>query len=109
MRAPLISILAGCYNVSKFLKEGRLNDIFNQTFTEWELILVDDGSTDGTSEILDEEAKKEKRITVIHKENGGLGSARNAGLDVARGKYIWSFDLYDRVDSYVLYKLYYIS
>jgi len=93
-----VSIIIGCYNVAKWIHQGRLNDIFCQTYTNWELILVDDGSTDDTPALLDAEAKKDSRIIVIHKENGGLGSARNAGLDVATGEYIWSFDLDDHVD-----------
>lgn len=93
-----VSIIVGCYNVSKWLRMGRLNDIYNQTYRNWELILVDDGSTDETPTLLDTEAEKDSRIRVIHKENGGLGSARNVGLDVASGDYIWSFDVDDRVE-----------
>lgn len=96
---PKVSIIIGCYNVERWLRNGRLNDIYNQTFKDWELILVDDGSTDETPTLLDAEAKNDSRIIVIHKRNGGLGSARNAGLDIARGKYVWSFDLDDHVDS----------
>lgn len=98
MNSPKVSIIVGCYNVSKWLNEGRLNDIYNQSFSDWELILVDDGSTDESGCFIDEEAKKDRRIKVIHKENGGLGSARNAGLNVAQGKYIWSFDVDDHVN-----------
>lgn len=83
-----VSIIVGCYNVSKWLCMGRLNDIYNQTYRNWELILVDDGSTDETPALLDAEAKKDSRIRVLHKENGGLGSARNAGMDIATGDYI---------------------
>lgn len=93
-----VSIIVGCYNVSKWLCMGRLNDIYNQTYRNWELILVDDGSTDETPALLDAEAKKDSRIRVLHKENGGLGSARNAGMDIATGDYIWSFDVDDRVE-----------
>lgn len=95
---PKVSIIVGCYNVAKWLRKGHLNDIYNQTYKHWELILVDDGSTDETLELLELEAKNDSRIRVIHKENGGLGSARNAGLDVASGDYIWSFDVDDHVD-----------
>lgn len=82
---PKVSIIVGCYNVAKWLRKGHLNDIYNQTYKHWELILVDDGSTDETLELLELEAKNDSRIRVIHKKNGGLGSARNAGLDVASG------------------------
>lgn len=96
---PKVSIIVGCYNVAKWLRKGHLNDIYNQTYKQWELILVDDGSTDETLELLELEAKNDSRIRVIHKKNGGLGSARNAGLDVASGDYIWSFDVDDHVDN----------
>lgn len=97
-KSPKVSIIVGCYNVAKWLYEGRLNDIYNQTYTNWELILIDDGSTDDTPAILDAEANKDNRVKVVHKENGGLGSARNAGLDIATGEYIWSFDVDDHVE-----------
>lgn len=106
MNKPKVSIIVGCYNVAKWLEKGRLNNIYNQTYGNWELILVDDGSTDETGKLIDEEAQKDERIVILHKENGGLGSARNAGLDIARGDYIWSFDVDDEVDSDVLEKLY---
>lgn len=93
-----VSIIVGCYNVEKWLRMGRLNDIYNQTYRNWELILVDDGSTDETPALLDTEAKKDSRIRVLHKKNGGLGSARNAGMDIATGDYIWSFDVDDCVE-----------
>lgn len=95
---PKVSIIVGCYNVEKWIRQGRLNNIYNQTYSNWELILVDDGSTDNTLGLLHAEAKIDSRIRVIHKENGGLGSARNTGLDVATGKYIWSFDVDDCVE-----------
>lgn len=98
-REPKVSIIVGCYNVERWLHENRLNDIYNQTYNNWELILVDDGSTDATAKLLDAEAMREPRIRVVHKENGGLGSARNAGLDIATGDYVWSFDLDDHVEA----------
>lgn len=95
---PKVSVIVGLYNVEKFLREDRLKEIYNQTFTDWELILVDDGSTDGTAAYIDAEAEKDSRIKVIHKPNGGLGSARNAGLDIAQGEYICSIDVDDHVE-----------
>lgn len=95
---PKVSVIVGLYNVEKFLREDRLKEIYNQTFTTWELILVDDGSTDGTAAFIDAEAEKDNRIRVIHKSNGGLGSARNAGLDIAQGEYICSIDVDDHVE-----------
>lgn len=99
-----ISIIVGLYNVSRFLIEKRLLSIFQQTYSNWELILVDDGSTDNTGAICDSFAMSDSRIKVIHKENGGLGSARNAGLDIATGKYIWFYDVDDDADDELLSK-----
>ncbi len=90
-----VSIIAGIYNVSRFLREKRLACIFNQSYKNWELILVDDGSTDDSGYLCDDFAKKDGRVRVIHKENGGLGSARNAGLAIATGDYIWFYDVDD--------------
>lgn len=99
---PTVSIISGIYNVSSFLQKWRLKDIIGQTFNNWELILVDDGSTDDSGTICDDFAKKDSRIKVLHKENGGLGSARNAGLDVALGDYVWFYDVDDEVDSQLI-------
>lgn len=91
----MISIIVGIYNVSRFLREKSLSCIFGQTFNDWELILVDDGSTDDSGQLCDELASRDSRIKVIHKDNGGLGSARNAGLDAAQGDYVWFYDVDD--------------
>lgn len=99
---PKISIIVGLYNVASFLKEKQLNCIFNQTCSDWELILVDDGSTDETPVLCDRFAKQDKRVKVVHKENGGLGSARNAGMEVATGEYLWFYDVDDEVELNVL-------
>ena len=77
---PLISVIVPVYKVEPYLKEC-VDSILNQTFTDFELILVDDGSPDNCPQICDEYARKDKRVIVIHKENGGVSSARNAGLD----------------------------
>ena len=84
---PKISIIVPVYNVEKYITEC-IDSILAQTHKDWELILVDDGSIDNSGKICDEYAIKDSRIKVIHKENGGLSSARNAGLDVAKGEYI---------------------
>lgn len=99
---PKISIIVGLYNVASFLKEKQLNCIFNQTCSDWELILVDDGSTDETPVLCDRFAKQDKRVKVVHKENGGLGSARNAGMEVATGEYLWFYDVDDEAELNVL-------
>lgn len=100
----MISIIVPVYNVADYLPIC-LSSILHQTFSDFELILVDDGSTDGSGEICDGWALKDKRIKVIHKQNGGLSSARNAGLDVARGEYISFIDSDDYVASDMLNKL----
>lgn len=89
--SPEISIIVPVYKVEQYL-DRCVESILKQTFTDFELILVDDGSPDNCPKMCDEWAKKDSRIKVIHKKNGGLSSARNAGLDVARGKYIGFVD-----------------
>ena len=78
---PEVSVIVPIYNVENYL-DRCIESILGQTFTDYELILVDDGSLDNCGIICDEWKKKDKRIYVIHKENGGLSSARNAGLDI---------------------------
>lgn len=99
----LISVIIPVYQVEKYLVRC-LESVVNQTYKNLEIILVDDGSTDASGEICDEYAEKDDRIKVIHKENGGLSSARNAGLDIAQGEYIAFVDSDDWVTTdYVEY------
>ena len=91
-----ISIIVLVYNVEQYL-ENCIESILNQTFKDFELILVDDGSTDNSGKICDIYEKKDTRIKVIHKNNGGLSSARNTGLDIACGKYIGFVDSDDSI------------
>ena len=91
-----ISIIVPVYDVEKYL-ENCIESILNQTFKDFELILVDDGSTDNSGKICDIYEKKDSRIKVIHKNNGGLSSARNAGLDIACGKYVGFIDSDDSI------------
>lgn len=84
MKTPLISIIVPCYNVEQYLPQC-IESVINQTYQNWELILVDDGSPDNSGKICDEYAAKDNRIKVIHKENGGLAAARNTGQDAATG------------------------
>ena len=93
---PKISIIVPVYNVVKWLREC-MNSLINQSFKKIEIICIDDGSTDDSGKILDEYAQKDNRIKVIHKENGGVSSARNAGLDIATGEYIAFVDPDDYV------------
>jgi len=97
MHTPLVSIIVPIYKVEPYLRRC-LDSIINQTYTNLEIILVDDGSPDGCPQICDEYAAKDKRIVVIHKENGGLSDARNAGLDICKGEYISFVDSDDWVD-----------
>ncbi|MCH5275276.1 MAG: glycosyltransferase family 2 protein [Lachnospiraceae bacterium] len=83
---PFLSIVVPAYNVENYIREC-VDSILSQTFTDFELILVDDGSTDSTGKICDGYAQKDSRIRVLHKENGGLVSARKAGLLKAAGEY----------------------
>lgn len=91
---PEISIIVPVYKVEKYL-ERCVKSILAQTFTDFELILVDDGSPDNCPLMCDEWAKKDKRIKVIHKANGGAGQSRNVGLENATGKYIGFVDADD--------------
>lgn len=93
---PLTSIIVPVYNGEKYLCRC-LDSILNQTSTDWELLLIDDGSTDQSGVISDEYEARDNRISVFHKENGGLCSARNFGLDHAKGKYILNCDSDDRL------------
>ena len=93
---PEISIIVPVYNVEKYFKNC-IESILSQTFKDFELILVNDGSTDSSGNICDEYAKRDNRIKVIHQENKGQASARNKGLDIARGKYIGFVDSDDTI------------
>ena len=100
-----ISVIIPVYNVEKYLKRC-LDSVINQTFRDLEIICVNDGSTDGSSEILEEYKSKDERIIIINKVNGGLSSARNAGMKVARGEYIGFVDSDDWIDLDFFEKLY---
>ena len=100
-----LSIIVPVYKVEKQL-ERCIRSILNQSFTNFELILVDDGSPDKCGEICDEYEKKDKRIKVIHKKNGGLSDARNAGLNIAKGKYIGFVDSDDIIHSEMYERMY---
>lgn len=97
MNNPEVSIIVPVYNVEKYLPRC-IDSILAQTSTNFELILIDDGSTDKSGMICDEYAKKDNRIKVFHKENGGVSSARNIGLDNASGEWLAFIDPDDAVD-----------
>ena len=84
---PAISVIVPVYNTEKYLRRC-IDSILSQTFTDFELLLINDGSTDSSGEICDQYAAKDERIRVFHKENGGVSSARNVGLDEAKGEWI---------------------
>ena len=88
---PNISVIVPIYRVEQYLSDC-VESVLSQTYSDFELILVDDGSPDRSGAICDTFAEKDSRIRVIHKENGGLSSARNAGLDIAQGKYVYFLD-----------------
>lgn len=96
MPHPLISIIIPVYNVEKYLREC-LDSIVNQNASNYEVILIDDGSTDGSPKICDDYTDRYAKVSVIHRKNGGVSSARNAGLDVAKGEWIWFVDADDYV------------
>ena len=85
------SIIIPVYNVKSYLEQC-INSVLQQTFEDFEILLVDDGSTDGSSYLCDSFSQNDKRIRVIHKENGGLSSARNTGLKAAKGEYVLFLD-----------------
>lgn len=105
---PSVSIIVPIYNVEKQLTRC-VNSILEQTLTNIEVILVDDGSPDNCGDICDEYEKKDKRIRVIHKKNGGLSSARNAGAKIATGEYIGFVDSDDWIEKEMYQKLYKIG
>ena len=105
-KAPLLSIIVPVYKVENYLPKC-IDSILAQTFTDFELILVDDGSPDDCPALCDATAEKDARVRVIHQKNGGLSAARNAGLDAARGAWIGFVDSDDYIapEMYeVLYK-----
>ena len=101
----LISVIVPVYNVEKYL-DYCINSITNQTYNNLEILLIDDGSTDQSSAICDKWAVEDKRIKVIHKENGGLSDARNAGMQMAKGTYIAFIDSDDWIEKYYIEYLY---
>ena len=94
---PRISIIVPVYNVEKYIYRC-IDSILAQTFTDFELILIDDGSLDNCGRICDEAFQKDSRVKAIHKTNGGLSSTRNVGLDIAKGDYVVFIDSDDYIE-----------
>ena len=105
---PKVSIIIPVYNVEDYLCEC-VNSIISQELTDIEIILVDDGSTDLSGKMCDDFAKIDSRVRVIHKENGGLSSARNAGIDICKGDYVGFVDSDDVVSKEMFFCLYELS
>lgn len=104
MMDKLISVILPVYNEKRFLTQA-LTSVCLQTYSQLEIIMVDDGSTDGSGVLCDDLAIRDSRIKVIHKENGGLSSARNAGLDVCTGDYICFLDSDDYMEPVCIERL----
>lgn len=107
MSSPKISIIVPVYKVEKYLRRC-LDSIVSQTFTDWECILVDDGSPDNSGEMCDEYADKDKRFRVFHQENAGVSAARNKGLDEAKGEWIGFVDSDDWIEK-EMYEFFYTN
>ena len=107
-RQPLISVIIPVYNVEKYLDKC-VKSVINQTYKNLEIILVDDGSPDNCPQMCDDWAKKDSRITVLHKENDGVSSARNAALDIASGDYIGFVDSDDYIEKIMYEELVFAS
>ena len=101
---PKVSVIVPIYNVEQYLYEC-IESVLAQTFSDFELILVDDGSPDGCGAICDSYVEKDCRIRVIHKENGGLSDARNAALNIACGNYLYFLDSDDMIAPDLLQKV----
>ncbi len=105
LKAPQISVIVPVYNVEAYL-EKCVDSILDQSFSDFELLLIDDGSPDECGRICDDYAEKDQRVRVFHKENGGVSSARNTGLDNCRSKYLTFCDSDDHLEPDWLDKLY---
>ena len=98
MNKPMISVIVPVYNAEKYLQRC-VDSILKQSFTDFEVLLIDDGSHDRSGELCDEYGEKDNRVRVFHKENGGVSSARNVGLDNASGEYISFVDADDYLET----------
>lgn len=98
---PIISVIVPCYNQAQYLDEC-LQSVLDQTYQDWECIIVNDGSPDNTEEIAKPWVEKDSRFIYLYKENGGLSSARNAGIREARGEWILPLDADDKIGNQYL-------
>ena len=102
--APLVSVIVPVYKTEKFIHRC-IDSVLNQTYSNWEMILVDDGSPDACGQICDSYAEKDGRIHVIHQENQGLSAARNAGIKICKGEWIYFLDSDDFIVEDALEKM----
>lgn len=98
MDTPLISVIVPCYNQAQYLDEC-LQSVLEQTYQNWECIIVNDGSPDNTEDVAKKWTEKDRRFKYLKKENGGLSSARNAGIEAAQGEWILPLDADDKIGS----------
>ena len=103
MNNPLVSVIVPCYKQAHFLPET-LNAVLNQTYDNWECIIVDDGSPDNTIEVANSFILRDKRFKLVSQENQGLAMARNNGIAASRGYFILPLDSDDMIDSTYLEK-----
>lgn len=108
MTVPAISVIVPVFNAEAYLRQC-IESVLAQTFTDWQLIIVDDGSTDGSASIYSRFLSVDKRISLISKPNGGLSSARNAGIDAAEGSFLFFLDADDELYPHTLSTLYSIA
>lgn len=104
MNKSIISVVIPIYNMEKYLNKC-IESVINQTYRNLEILLIDDGSTDNSPGMCDEWAKKDNRIKVFHKTNGGLSDAKNYGIEHASGKFIGFVDSDDWIDKNMYYNL----
>src|SRR5688572_9544736 len=105
MSVPKVSVVVTAYNLEAFIAQC-LETIISQTFTDFECIVVNDGSIDNTRKIVEQYTKKDSRLRLISKENGGVSTARNTGFDAAQGEYIIFLDGDDFFEPHLLERLY---
>lgn len=103
MNQPQVSIIVPCYNLAQYMDEA-LQSIYNQTYTHWECIIVDDGSQDNTNEVSKKWEVKDSRFIYLYKENGGVSSARNIGIEKAKNEFILTLDADDKYEPNFLEK-----
>lgn len=105
MKDDLISVIVPVYNVEKYLRKC-IDSILCQTYKNFEIILIDDGSSDNSGKICDEYLNRDERISVFHKKNQGLSEARNTGIKKAKGKYLTFVDSDDFINEEYILNLY---